>query len=65
MLAIDATASSSTDETVDKYLPEPQSFRAVLKLDNDICNTWLHAICMEIKNLFDHNTFKLEEQPHK
>ena len=65
MLAIDATASSSTDETVDKYLPEPQSFRAVLKLDNDVRNAWLHAIHMEIKNLIDHDTFILEEQPQK
>ena len=65
MLAIDATASSSTDETVDKYLPEPQSFRAILKLDNDVRNAWLHAIRMEIKNLIDHDTFILEEQPRK
>jgi hypothetical protein len=54
MLTIDATASSSNDEPVDKYLPEPQSFKAVLKLDNDVRNTWIHAIKMEIKNLIDH-----------
>ena len=65
MLAIDATASSSTGETVDKYLPEPQSFRAVLKLDDNVRNAWLHTIHMEIKNLIDHNTFILEEQPRK
>ena len=63
MQAINATASSSTDETVDKYLPETQSFRADLKLDDDVRNAWLHAIRMEIKNLIDHNTFILEEQP--
>ena len=65
MLAIDATASSSTDETVDNYLHAPQSFRAVLKLDDDIRNAWPHTIRMEIKNLIDHNTFILGEQPRK
>jgi hypothetical protein len=44
---------------VDKYLPEPQSFKAVLKLDDDVHNAWLHAIRMEIKNLIDHNIFIL------
>ncbi|KAI2502001.1 Mitochondrial protein [Fragilaria crotonensis] len=56
MLALDASADSSTenDDPVDKYLPEPQSFQAVLKLDDDIRSAWLHAIKMEIKNLIDH-----------
>ncbi len=40
MLTIDTTASSSThssiDDSVDKYLPEPQSCKAVLKLNDDI-----------------------------
>ena len=53
MLTIDATASSSNDEPVDKYLPEPQSFKAVLKLDDDVRNAWLHAIKMEIKNVIN------------
>jgi hypothetical protein len=44
MLTIDATASSSNVEPVDKYLPESQSFKAVLKLDDDVRNAWLHAI---------------------
>ena len=65
MLTIDATASSSNDEPVDKYLPEPQSFKAVLKLDDDVRNAWLHAIKMEIKNLIDHDTFILGETPRK
>jgi hypothetical protein len=65
MLTIDATASSSNDKPVDKYLPEPQSFKAVLQLDDDVRNTWLHAIKMEIKNLIDHNTFILGKTPHK
>ncbi|KAI2498952.1 hypothetical protein MHU86_15515 [Fragilaria crotonensis] len=56
MLALDASADTSTetDDPVDKYLPEPQSFQAVLKLDDDIRSAWLHAIKMEIKNLIDH-----------
>ena len=69
MLAIDtsATASDQTtdDEPVEKYLPEPQSFKAVLKLDDDVRAAWLHAIRMEVKNLIDHDTFILGEQPRK
>jgi hypothetical protein len=38
MLTIDATALSSNDKPVDKYLPEPQSFKSVLKLDNGVYN---------------------------
>ncbi len=64
MFTIDATTLSSNDKPVDKYLPELQSFKAALKLDLDIRNAWLHAIKMEIKNLIDHNTFRLGT-PHK
>ena len=66
MLALDASADTSTesDDPVDKYLPEPQSFQAVLKLDDDIRSAWLHAIKMEIKNLIDHGTFILGQKPH-
>jgi hypothetical protein len=38
MLTIDATASSSNDKPVNKYLPEPKSFTAVQKLDNNVRN---------------------------
>ncbi len=68
MLTLDASAttgSSPSDDSVDKYLPEPQSFKAVLKLDDDIRSAWLHAIKMEIKNLIDHKTFVLGEKPRK
>ncbi len=67
MLAVDATAASTdpTDDPVDKYLPEPQSLKAVLKLDDDVRTAWLHAIKMEIKNLIDHNTFTLGNNPEK
>ena len=71
MLTIDNSAQSSPDESypsddpVDKYLPEPQSLKAVLKLDDDVRSAWLHAIRMEIKNLIDHDTFILGEQPRK
>ena len=69
MLAIDASATASTpateDEPVDKYLPEPQSLKAVLKLDDDVRSAWLHAIRMEVKNLIDHDTFTLGEQPRR
>ena len=68
MLTLDASAttvSSPRDDSVDKYLPEPQSFKAVLKLDDDIRSAWLHAIKMEIKNLIDHKTFVLGVKPRK
>jgi hypothetical protein len=39
IVTIDATALSSNDKPVDKYLPELQSFKAVLKLDNDVRKT--------------------------
>jgi Reverse transcriptase (RNA-dependent DNA polymerase) len=70
MLTIDnSTATTSDDfprdDPVDKYLPEPQSLKAVLKLDDDVRSAWLHAIRMEIKNLVDHDTFILGKQPRK
>jgi hypothetical protein len=52
-------------DSVEKYLPEPPSLKAVLKLDDDVCTAWLHAIRMEIKNLIDHGTFILGKTPHK
>jgi hypothetical protein len=48
MLTINATTLSSNDKPIDKYLPELQSFKAVLKLDDDVRNAWLHAIKMKI-----------------
>jgi hypothetical protein len=42
-----------------------KSLKAVLKLDDNVCTTWLHAIPMEIKNLIDHRTFILGKTPHK
>ena len=66
MLTIDhPNKSSPSNDPVDKYLPEPQSLKAVLKLDDDVRSAWLHAIRMEIKNLIDHDTFILGKQPHK
>jgi hypothetical protein len=65
MLTIHATALSSNDKPVDKYLPEPQSFKAVLNLNNGIRRAWLHAIKMDIKNFIDHNTFLLGKPPRK
>jgi hypothetical protein len=59
MIAINATTLSSNDKPVDKYLPEPQSFKAVQKLDDDVCNAWLHAIKMVIKNLNNQYKFIL------
>jgi hypothetical protein len=44
-------------DSVEKYLPEPQSLKAVLKLDDDVCTAWLHTIYMEIKNLIKRCNF--------
>ena len=52
-------------DSVEKYLPEPQSPKAVLKLDDNVRTAWLQAICMEIKNLINHRTFILGKTPHK
>ena len=69
MMAIDKTSTTSDnlpcDEPVDKYLPKPQSLKAVLKLDDDVRSVWLHAIRTEIKNLIDHDTFIHGKQPRK
>ncbi|KAI2491248.1 hypothetical protein MHU86_23325 [Fragilaria crotonensis] len=69
MMTIDNSPSNNSQanpqEPVDKYLPEPQSLKAVLKLDDNVRNAWLHAIKMEIKNLIDHDTFILGQTPHK
>ena len=59
------TPHTNPMDSVEKYLPEPQSLKAVLKLDDNVCIAWLHAIRMEIKNLIDHCTFILGETPHK
>jgi hypothetical protein len=52
-------------DAVEKYLHEPQSLKAALKLDDNVCTARLHAIRMEIKNLIDHRTFILGKNPHK
>jgi hypothetical protein len=65
MLTISNPNDLPSEDSVDRYLPEPQSLKAVLKLDDDVRAAWLHAIRMEIKNLIDHDTFILGKQPHK
>jgi hypothetical protein len=46
MMTIDNSPSNNSQanpqEPVDKYLPEPQSLKAVLKLDDHVRNAWLH-----------------------
>ncbi len=68
MLTLDnATVAAPADsaDSVDNYLPKPQSLKAVLKLDDYIRSAWLHAIQMEIKNLIDHDAFILGKTPSK
>jgi hypothetical protein len=58
LAAIDSTLSQlNASVDIAKYLvPEPQSSKAVLRLDDDIRRAWLHAILLEIRNLIDNNT---------
>jgi hypothetical protein len=65
--AIDNTVSGRHQEkiSINKYLPEPQSLKAVLRLDEAIRRAWLHAILLELKNLIDNKTFILNERPEK
>jgi hypothetical protein len=61
MMTVDNTSSNphaNPMDSVEKYLPEPQSLKAVLKLDDNDCTAWLLQ-CMEIKNLINHRTFIL------
>jgi hypothetical protein len=68
MMTVDNTSPyphTNPMDSVEKYLPEPQSLVAVLKLDDNVCTAWLHAFRMEIKNLINHCTFILGKTPHK
>ncbi len=65
MMTVDNNPHTKPMDSVEKYLPEPHSLKAVLKLDDNVRTAWLHAIRMEIKNLIDHRTFILGETPHK
>lgn len=56
-------AEDSPTEDVYKYLPEPQSFRAILKCDPDVMKAWMHALGEELRNLISHGTFILGETP--
>jgi hypothetical protein len=60
-------AMSAVEQTlthpVSMYLPEPQTFRAVLGLPEELRKAWLHATLVEIKNLIDKETFSLDDCP--
>jgi hypothetical protein len=63
LAAIDSSLSEVNARIdIDKYLPEPQSFKAVLNLDRDIRVAWLHAVWL---NLIDNQTFILDIKPNK
>jgi hypothetical protein len=66
LAAIDSSLSEvNACMNIDKYLPGPQSFKAVLNLDRNIRLAWLHAIWLEIKNLIDNKAFILGIKPNK
>jgi hypothetical protein len=58
-LAVIELSSSkvNTQIDIDQYLPEPQSFTAVLRLYPAIRKAWLHAIQLEVKNLIENESF--------
>jgi len=60
-----ANSTEPCPEPVDKYLPEPQTLKAVLRQPPEIRNAWLHAIYLEVKNLIDNDTFILGETMRK
>jgi len=63
MVAI-ATEGTTTDNTpIDLFLPEPNSFKALLCLPLEIRKLWMKAIEDEIKTLINNDTFDLDEKP--
>jgi hypothetical protein len=48
---------------VSMYPPEPQTFRAILGLPEELKKAWLHATLVELKNLIDKETFSLDDWP--
>lgn len=47
---------------VSMYLPEPQTFRAILDLPPEIRSLWMNSVYSELKNLIiDNETFALED----
>ena len=65
LAAIDSTVEGlhPSRVSINKYLPEPQSLKSVLRLDEAIRRAWLHAIHLEINNLIDNKTFLLNKRP--
>jgi hypothetical protein len=63
-VSISMLDTSSQNEPIYKYLPEPQSLKAVMRCDPNVQRAWMHAIHMEIKNLIDHGTFIIGEEPN-
>ena len=61
--AIDGNNRDEFNKPIEQYLPEPQTFKAVLMCDPDVRDAWLHAIYQELKNLIDNGTFVLGHEP--
>ena len=55
------TAAKELDIPLAPYLPEPKSFKEILRLPNDIQAAWIKAIRKEIKFLIENETFRRGE----
>ena len=56
-------ATKEPPQPIDVFLPEPASFKAVLRLPPEIQRLWMKAIESEIKTLIDNDTFILGSSP--
>ena len=63
MMMFVATQQETKPQPIDIFLPEPTSFKAVLRLPDEIQKLWMKAIESEIKTLIDNGTFDLSELP--
>jgi len=58
-----SAVQEQTKEPVDLYIPEPQSFKAILTLPHKQREAWLKAYKSELKNLIDDNKTFIIERP--
>jgi hypothetical protein len=59
-----STVQQTELHPISMYLPEPQTFKAVLELPEELKKAWLHATFIKLKNLIDKETFSLNDWPN-
>lgn len=62
--AFSMISKGSKNHPVSLFLPEPQSFKAILSLPQELRDLWLAAMRSEIENLINNDTFEII-QPNK